>query len=667
MALIDSLISAWLFNNNVTDEHGSNDGTATGITYTTGVMGQAAVYNSADRIVVADHSTIDFDAEDFSISAWVNPDDTNRSRYIADKSNDTGQIDFRLWCDSQTIKFEFDNSSGAVQRATSGNVLTTGWQHIVATYKESTKALTIYRNGVSVATATASYSNSSGSDHLTIGAHYIPGEYADNFLYGDIDQLCLWSSCLTASDAVSLYNSGAGWEYPFSPFANVGAFESVSEFLAGYQLSIIQVGALLSISDFFAGAKQTDIKYFFAGVNHVDGGAYNPAGVVAITENGYKLAGELTWDRLDSGYADENPRQFVADAAGNLYLIGMDNDNSKVFKATLGGTIIWIFSITTGAATHIAIDNTGEYLYIANDYTSARITKVNAATGIEVTGGGWPVTSSTDLPECSTFLFGRDGYIYISDAKTFSGSCVGRITKIDPADGAVEWQWRVNSSLDRWLNRIAINASGFVIAYHDAITVSNRFSVIGPDGVTDASWNMVTGSFDVDIDYGIAINDDGYIFLNNAHGSLMKISKDTTDPLTDYEWALPGELSLTVGSLSDDDVYLYALGSVYISEIGALVKILTKRQTSNGSIVWTQPVAVPDDEWSFLEVPIIMPQKEGWFQTFTVAADGEVSSNIDIAINNGDYAAVADEDFTFAVEPDAGYKILSVIINGVTQ
>ena len=190
--LAKGLAGCWLFNEGsglkVFDLSGNgNSGTLLNMEeadWTSGDDGYAIEFNGDDEVIrIEDNSSIDIDAEDFSIAIWIKPTNITGIEMLFAKGEDRDQKDYRLFIENEAILFDFEVSNGSEQRATSGNVLTTDWQFICATYSESTRQQRLYRDAVEIASNTAAYSPASSSFFMTIGAKWdgFAGEYNTEF------------------------------------------------------------------------------------------------------------------------------------------------------------------------------------------------------------------------------------------------------------------------------------------------------------------------------------------------------------------------------------------------------------------------------------------------------------------------------------------------------
>jgi len=224
MALKDSLLSYYKFENNATDAHGSINGTVYGATLTSsGVNGSAYNYDgSNDYTNLGNPTALDnLHTGDWSISIWINPDVISSLKDVAGKNgggggfyhyigNSTGDISF-------TSGYTTTNSI-----ATSGNVVSSGeWNHIVGVFTVSNKTWSIYHNGSEV-----SYSAQTG------GSGNFRGGTSDNFVFGAydavsgsrnydgiIDEVAIWTKAVTSDEVSEIYNSGSGlfyddWDVP---------------------------------------------------------------------------------------------------------------------------------------------------------------------------------------------------------------------------------------------------------------------------------------------------------------------------------------------------------------------------------------------------------------------------------------------------------------------
>jgi hypothetical protein len=190
---------------NVNDSAGSNNGTATAITYTDGVVGQTAVFNGSTSIIKS--NSLDFDifgTTPFSFTALVNltslPTGSNTYGIIAIQENTTpSTVDksIRITSTGKVILYAYD---GAVKNATSaaGKIAINTNYVLVGTYDGVN--LKVYINGVLEATLAASGTFNFTNPTLAI-SHISGTTVATN---GKIDEVVMWSSALTSGEALSV-------------------------------------------------------------------------------------------------------------------------------------------------------------------------------------------------------------------------------------------------------------------------------------------------------------------------------------------------------------------------------------------------------------------------------------------------------------------------------
>ena len=136
-------------------------------------------------------------ATSFTVSAWINPTDTNIFQNIF--SNWAGNILFRF--NSSDVLECFINTNTGQSFVQSVAVITYGvWQHIAATYSGSD--LKIYRNGVELKTVTATGTINNTNTQDRIGNR--PG--TTQYFNGKISNVAVWKNSVI--DINTLYGQG---------------------------------------------------------------------------------------------------------------------------------------------------------------------------------------------------------------------------------------------------------------------------------------------------------------------------------------------------------------------------------------------------------------------------------------------------------------------------
>lgn len=221
MALTTNLVSYYKFDENtgtsVGDSAGTNTGTFNGTLgsqWTTGEINSGGNFNGGDNNVNCGTSTSWDLTTGMSISAWVNCNATQPNAYakVLTKGNDqsyTLQISHggdnkgrvRIW-------------NGAGTEFSAGGTTTINdatWHHLVATFDGTN--LIYYQDGSSITTTAAATSIRVSTNEVDIGGRNgLTGESAKAI----IDEVGVWSRALSATEVTSLYNAGAGLQYPFT-------------------------------------------------------------------------------------------------------------------------------------------------------------------------------------------------------------------------------------------------------------------------------------------------------------------------------------------------------------------------------------------------------------------------------------------------------------------
>ena len=175
-----------------------------------GKFGKALKFDgSSDYLAVPDSESLDINADQLSIAAWINGEDWPAANHIVRKIADTGTGSiYMIRVQPETVRVYLNTSAGEtiVQGTT---VLTTNeWYHVGLIY-DGTEAR-IYVNGQLDISMNVSGELTESNNELRIGR----GEPAGYFV-GMIDDVRLYNHALTESELLSAME-GSGAEYPFA-------------------------------------------------------------------------------------------------------------------------------------------------------------------------------------------------------------------------------------------------------------------------------------------------------------------------------------------------------------------------------------------------------------------------------------------------------------------
>ena len=172
----------------------------------------SAIFDGASYLNVADHSALNLESDNYSISCWIKTTRTSKMM-IWQESGAKGAKDNQTWLrigDNSTTQF----LRFATEDATGGTILSVGsagrvsdgsWHHVVCV-REGTN-IKVYVDGVKIsnegnATAIKDVSNESG---FKIGAQEGATSYS-NFFDGQLDDLIVYKRALSAQEVLDLYN-----------------------------------------------------------------------------------------------------------------------------------------------------------------------------------------------------------------------------------------------------------------------------------------------------------------------------------------------------------------------------------------------------------------------------------------------------------------------------
>jgi len=141
----------------------------------------------------------------FSVAAWFKTsNDYNSNAFIVNKAGDTGNMNYGIWMNNaEKIQAGFETSTGKPMYATSPLSYSDGkWHYAVVTYDGS--VINLYIDGMMVATKSASGSPDNGGDEpVRLGAN---SDSLSNYFIGDVDEVRVWNSALSAQQAIDTYN-----------------------------------------------------------------------------------------------------------------------------------------------------------------------------------------------------------------------------------------------------------------------------------------------------------------------------------------------------------------------------------------------------------------------------------------------------------------------------
>lgn len=220
-ALTTNIVSYYKFDSsNSNDSVGSNNGSDTAITYSTanGKINVGAGFNgSTSKISLGNVLGSTFTGT-FTINMWCNITDFSLNTALISKSNAGGvasPLDVYASQTSGTVNFYLGNGAGSIA-ITSNSAPSTG-SFVMYTFTSDGSATTggmnMYFNN-SLQAVTPAGTNAVADQAVST----IIGSRTDGVtkMKGACDEIGIWSRVLSGAEITSLYNGGAGFQYPFS-------------------------------------------------------------------------------------------------------------------------------------------------------------------------------------------------------------------------------------------------------------------------------------------------------------------------------------------------------------------------------------------------------------------------------------------------------------------
>ena len=186
-------VQTYKLDGNATSISGTNNGSASNISWVTGKFGQAASFSSSS---IGIGNLIGGNV--YTYSFWAKPNSIASGVYGAMIGSSSPDLTYY----QEDSKLSIFNGSGSSYLTTSNIFLnTTDWVNIVAVATGS--QILIYRNGVLSNTFNDTPAN---SQNITFGKH---PQYSVEYYSGLLDQVRIFNSALTQAEVTALYNETA--------------------------------------------------------------------------------------------------------------------------------------------------------------------------------------------------------------------------------------------------------------------------------------------------------------------------------------------------------------------------------------------------------------------------------------------------------------------------
>lgn len=203
---ITGMIANWQMENNVLDSVGTNNATATAITYAVGQVGQCAVFNGSSSLIDAQYSAFDFySSTKYSFVAVIKLNALPSSGNIyhpmmIQNGSSTGTFDkgFRIFSDGSVGFFAFDGA-GKTALSASGIIAINTWYVLTGVFTGT--SLNLYVDNVLVGTVACSGSFNHASPRLVLGHVHSGSSVAIN---GRFDEVAVFNDSLTTGQILTI-------------------------------------------------------------------------------------------------------------------------------------------------------------------------------------------------------------------------------------------------------------------------------------------------------------------------------------------------------------------------------------------------------------------------------------------------------------------------------
>lgn len=193
------LMAYYKLQNNANDSYSTHNGTAYGITYTAGKIGNCGVFSDVGANGVIIPNTADLQLSTGTLSCWIKTSAAGSSyRGVFGK-----QLAYMIFLVDGVLSVYNWGSFGGSELKTTGINLNDGlWHHIYFIFESGTANNYIYIDNV--LQLTFSWSVSAQTSDVSIGLG-IPSGFGQIF-NGTIDSACIFNTKLTATQRTALYN-----------------------------------------------------------------------------------------------------------------------------------------------------------------------------------------------------------------------------------------------------------------------------------------------------------------------------------------------------------------------------------------------------------------------------------------------------------------------------
>lgn len=172
---------------------------------------------SSQYVEIADAASVRWGNYDSSLGFWVKLANKSSTKWALNKGNSSGTVcEIGFNYNASTDRFTFFVGQGGAQKVVTANNFgspTAGvWYYVLCDFNHTTGVISISINNGTADTTSSVSAPTGGTQTMVFG-----GFSGHDFLADvDFDEFGKWDRLLDSTDRAALYNSGAGFAYPFT-------------------------------------------------------------------------------------------------------------------------------------------------------------------------------------------------------------------------------------------------------------------------------------------------------------------------------------------------------------------------------------------------------------------------------------------------------------------
>ena len=206
----NGLVGWWPFNGNANDESGNgNNGTVNGASLTSDRFNNNnTAYNfngQSDFVQLQNSPTLDY-FTDFSISAWVNPNNFNQLFQIIVSKDTMGAPpngDWDFYLRNNKFNFAITLNTPTFEQSSNASMQSNQWQSVNITREATNGLIKMYVNGVLDTSFIGATGPSFNLQQMVFGKQ---GSSNQHHFNGKIDDIGIWNRVLNQQEISNLYN-----------------------------------------------------------------------------------------------------------------------------------------------------------------------------------------------------------------------------------------------------------------------------------------------------------------------------------------------------------------------------------------------------------------------------------------------------------------------------